>query len=629
MYLPAEIIKQVGEYLTLPEQGSCIRVCYAWYGPFLDLLYTKVHIRSRNQFRLFYSTIQASRQIEDPLGDHVKELTFAYDTGTHKEPHAVGITRDELESFPDLFRHLQVLDFEPKLWKYMRYSDKLSNMKQLKRLPTITKQSLFQPIIDNLASQLTYLSLGGESLDYILNNNLITSIWTRMPKLERLEIQGNNHVNLNVKMLMALGAQLPRLKHLVLGCVTLPLDEHDMGSTTTFPLFTSAVSLTLKDVHLKNWKMITFLSLAFYHVEVLDFDVTFDWFYNENVTIELYEQSMDACMGFAQLCIFLKKIIFRKISTSVFPFPYDAFFQEIADIHSNNVKVEMTDYAWWSTIDPVSSFKSVTVQTGLLSKANLKWSWTGKKTDISLFRNFKLCKHLTELKLDCDIQLKNGIRLDLLLENVVQLEKLHLLNVLVTTSKNYEKSKKYRLQLLDLNQVILGNHLMDYISQFCTSLQDLWISNCVQEKPRRSAFIVIRMPDHRFKSIKLNSLHLNPGGSRGKSEIPISLLSFYESTRYNRQIERKKETAPEMWRFYHIHKTPHVKKQLRRLSTKEAAVIANFEMNEKKWKIVKNSSARKSFQDEKLWEKDIQFGAILLLCKSVDNFEFNELHVII
>ncbi|KAI9244795.1 hypothetical protein EDC94DRAFT_436180 [Helicostylum pulchrum] len=390
MYLPAEIIKQVGEYLTLTEQGSCIRVCYAWYGPFLDLLYTKVHIRSRNQFRLFYSTIQASRQIEDPLGDHVKELTFAYDTGTHKEPHAVGITRDELESFPDLFRHLQVLDFEPKLWKYMRYSDKLSNMKQLKRLPTITKQSLFQPIIDNLASQLTYLSLGGESLGYILNNNLTTSIWTRMPKLERLEIQGNNHVNLNVKMLMALGAQLPRLKHLVLGCVTLPLDEHDMGSTTTFPLFTSAVSLTLKDVHLKNWKMITFLSLAFYHVEVLDFDVTFDWFYNENVTIELYEQSMDACMGFAQLCIFLKKIIFRKISTSVFPFPYDAFFQEIADIHSNNVKVEMTDYAWWSTIDPVSSFKSVTVQTGLLSKANLKWSWTGKKTDISLFRNFKL-----------------------------------------------------------------------------------------------------------------------------------------------------------------------------------------------------------------------------------------------
>ncbi|GAA5817689.1 hypothetical protein MFLAVUS_011240 [Mucor flavus] len=627
MYLPAEIIKQVGEYLTLTEQGSCIRVCYAWYGPFLDLLYTKVHIRSRNQFRLFYSTIQASRQIEDPLGDHVKELTFAYDTGTHKEPHAVGITRDELESFPDLFRHLQVLDFEPKLWKYMRYSDKLSNMKQLKRLPTITKQSLFQPIIDNLASQLTYLSLGGESLGYILNNNLTTSIWTRMPKLERLEIQGNNHVNLNVKMLMALGAQLPRLKHLVLGCVTLPLDEHDMGSTTTFPLFTSAVSLTLKDVHLKNWKMITFLSLAFYHVEVLDFDVTFDWFYNENVTIELYEQSMDACMGFAQLCIFLKKIIFRKISTSVFPFPYDAFFQEIADIHSNNVKVEMTDYAWWSTIDPVSSFKSVTVQTGLLSKADLKWSWTGKKTDVSLFRNFKLCKHLTELKLDCDIQLKNGVRLDLLLENVEQLEKLHLSNVLVTTSKNYEKSKKYRLQLLDLNQAVLGNHLMDYISQFCTSLQDLWISNSVQEKPRRSAFIVIRMPDHRFKTIKLNSLHLNPGGSRGKSEVPISLLSFYESTRYNRQIERKKETAPEMWRFYHIHKTPHVKKQLRRLSTKEAAVIANFEMNEKKWKIVKNSSARKSFQDEKLWEKDIQFGAILLLCKSVDNFEFNELQL--
>lgn len=625
MYLPTEILKQVGEYLTVSEQGSCIRVCYAWYGPFLDLLYTKVHIQNRNQFRLFYRTIQASCEIEDPLGDHVKELRFAYDTGTHKEQHAVGITRDELESFPDLFRQLQVLDFEPKLWKYMRYSNKLSQLKHLKRLPRITRQCLFQPILDNLASQLTYLSIGGESLDYILNNNLTTSIWTRIPKLEELEIQGKNHVNLHVKMLMALGAQLPRLKHVTLSCVTLPLDENDMGSTTTFPLFTSALSLTLQDVHLKSWKMITFLSLAFYHVEVLDFDVTFDWFYNENVTIELYEQSMDACMGFAQLCIFLKKIIFRKISTSVFPFPYDAFFQEIADIHSNNVKVEMTDHAWWSTIDPVSSFKSVTVQTGLLSKANLKWSWTGKKTDIALFKNFKFCKHLTELKLDCDVQLKNGFRIDLLLEHVEQLEKLHLSHVLITTSKHYEKSKKFKLHFLELNHVILGDHLMDYISQFCLNLQEFWISNSVQEKPRRSAFIVIRMPEHRFKSIKLNSLHLNPGGSQAKSDVPISLLSFYESTRYHRQIERKKEPAPEMWRFYHIHKAIHVKKQLRRLSTEEAAVIANFEMNEKKWKNVKNSTARKSFQDEKLWEKDIQFGAILLLCKSVDHLEFNEL----
>lgn len=629
MYLPADIIKEVGQYLTLSEQGSCIRVCYAWYGPFLDLLYTKVHIQSRNQFRLFYRTIKMSSLIQDALGDHVKELTFAYNSGTRlKEKHAIGITRDELESFPDLFKQLQVLDFEPKLWKYMRYSEKWLKMKHLKRLPTLNRLKIFQPVIEHLSSQLTYLSISGESTEYLLNNNLTTSIWNRIPKLEELIIHGNNHINLNVKMIMALGAQLPHLKHLTLACVTLPLDEHDMGSTTTFPLFTSAVSLTLDDVHLKNWRMITFLSLAFYHVQTLDFDITFDWFYNENVTIELYEQSMDACMGFAQLCIFLKKIKFRKISTSVFPFPYDAFFQEISDIHQNNVKVEMTDYAWWSTIDPASSFKAVTLQTGLLSKANLKWSWTGKKTDLSLFKNLKSCKHLTELKLDCDVQLKNGFRIDLLLDNVQQLEKLHLSQVLITTTKGYEKSKtRFRLELLELNQVILGDHLMDFISQSCTNLQYLWISNSVQEKPRRSAFIVIRMPEHRFKSIKLNSLYLNPGGTNGRCDTTIALLSFYESTRYNYQIERKKDPAPEMWRFYHVYKSIKVKKQLRRLTTEEAAIIANFEMNEKKWKAVKNSPPRKSFQEKNFWEKDIQFGAILLLCKSVDKLEFNELRV--
>lgn len=683
MYLPQEILKEVGQYLTLSEQGSCIRVCYAWYGPFLDLLYTKVYIKSRNQFRLFYRTIQESAQIQDPLGDHVKELTFAYDAGssrgnTSKERHPVGLTRDELESFQELFKKLEVLDFNPQLWKYMRYSYKLAFFKKLKRLPAFNKQRIFQLLITNTVPfrYLQYMSINGEAADYILNtSNLTTSIWSRMPKLEELIIRATNHNSLNVKMIMALGGQLPRLKHLTLGCVTLPLSETDMTSTTTFPLFTSAVSLTLDDVHLKNWRMITFLSLAFYHVEVLDFNITFGWFYNQDVTIELYEQSMDACMGFAQLCIFLKKIKFRKISTSVFPFPYDAFFQEIAEIHHNNVQVEMTDYAWWSTIDPVSSFKSVTTQTGLLSKANLKWSWTGKKTDISLFKSLKLCAHLTELTLDCDIPLKNGLRLDLLLDHCQQLEELHLVQALITTSKAFvlgEKNKQQqqqngngnsasalmettkchqntisKLKLLEIKEAILGDHLMDYVAQYCPQLKKLWISNCVQEKPRRSAFIVIRMPEHQFQSIKLNSLYLNPGGTNGKCETSMAILSFYESTRYANQdarIKKKKKEieanksrskekgAPEMWRFYHVHKFELSKKercskQLRRLSTEEAAIIANFEMNEKKWKSVKNAPARKSFQDRKSWEKDIQFGAVLLLCKSVDELEFNELKV--
>ncbi|GAN07150.1 hypothetical protein MAM1_0150d06643 [Mucor ambiguus] len=642
MYLPTEIIKKVGTYLTLAEQGSCIRVCYAWYEPFLDLLYTRVHLHTRHQFRLFYRSIKSSATIQDSLGRHVKELVFDYSVkGCH-----VGLTRDELETFPDYFTQLEILDFDPDLWQYMRYSEKFAQMKCIRQFPMFTRKSILQSFITDqttLNAQLTYLAISGQATEHLLNSSLFTtSLWGRMPKLETLVIRGTTHNNINVKMIMALGAQLSRLKHLTLACLTLPLQENDMSSTTTFPLFTSAQSLTLDDVHLKNWRMITFLSLAFYHVEELDFDMTFDWFYNENVTIELYEQSMDACMGFAQLCIFLKKIRFRRISTSVFPFPYDAFFQEIADIHQDNVKVEMTDYAWWSTIDPASSFKAVTAQTGLLSSANLKWSWTGKKSDVALFKNLKFCRHLTHLVLDCDVPLKNGFRLDLLLDNCPTLETFCVSHALVTTGRSIEKASdaRYHIKSLKLKDAVLGDHLMDYIAKSCLHLDNLWITNCTQEKPRRSAFVVIRMPEHNFKSIRLNSLHLNPGGSAGKSEANIAILSFYESTRYANQTERwrraegkfKNVTAPEMWRFYHVHKTDVSKKeksnkQLRRLSTEEAAMIANFEMTDRKWKAVKNASKRKTFSDRASWEKDIQFGAVLLLCKSVEKLEFNELKV--
>jgi hypothetical protein len=125
--------------------------------------------------------------------------------------------------------------------------------------------------------------------------------------------------------------------------------------------------------------MLTFLSLAFYHVNTFEFDMTFDWLYSDDVTIETYEESINACMSFAQLSNSLKKVKFGKINTSVFPFPYEAFFQELLTTGQEDVCVEMTEQAWWSTIDPSSCFKTAATLTGLLSKTSLKWSWTGKK----------------------------------------------------------------------------------------------------------------------------------------------------------------------------------------------------------------------------------------------------------
>ncbi|KAG1292155.1 hypothetical protein G6F62_007962 [Rhizopus arrhizus] len=657
MYFPTEILWEVGTYLSTADKSSCIRVCYAWYSPFLELLYTKVHIRSRHQFRQFYRSIQDSSDISDSIGNHVKELILNFgicSAWDDVNQHLVGITRDELESFPKYFKQLQVLDFDPRLWRYMRCSETFKQFQNIQQFPTLNRIPFFQLVLESFGSQLTHLSIRDEVFDHLISSDLMTALWTRIPNLEQLIIKGTNYNNLNARMLMAIGAQLPRLKHLTLSCVTLPLDERDMSSSTTFPLFKSAISLTLDDVHIKNWRMVTFLSLAFYHVQTLDFDMTFDWFYDDNVTIELYEQSMDACMGFAQLCIFLKKITFRKMNTSVFPFPYDAFFQEIATTHQDTVKVEMTEHAWWSTIDPASSFKAVTTQTGLLSKTSLKWSWTGKKKDISLFKSLSLCQHLRELELSCDVPLKNGLRLDLLLDHCQSLEELSVSETLVTTSRTLEKAgeTKYRLKRLELKEAVLGDHLMDYIAEVCPKLEKLWIRDCVQEKPKKSSFIVIRMPEHNFKSIKLDSLHLNPGGPINKCETNIAILSFYESTRYASQDKRWKlrqqktsnkvnhnnnqneniPPAPEMWRFYHVHrsdisKTEAYNKQLRRLTTDEAAIIANFEMNEKKWKAVRNSGRRKQYQEMKLWEKDIQYGAVLLLCKSVKNLEFNELKI--
>ncbi|KAI8383044.1 hypothetical protein BD560DRAFT_385919 [Blakeslea trispora] len=631
MHIPIGIIKEVGKYLTVADKGECIRVCYDWYEPFLESLYTRVYIRTRHQFKLFYQTIQASSRIDNPIGSHVKVLEL---------DHQVGLTRDEFESLPALLRHLQLLEFDPRLWRYMRPSKQLTDFQHMRHLPTLNKLTIFQSLFDTSnrlwTDRLTYLSIDGPILEYLSNSNLVLSIWSRLFRLEELIIRGNNYTQLNVKTIMAIGAQLPRLKHLTLGCVTLPLEESDLYSTNTVPLFSSAVSLRLDDVHIKTWRVITFFSLAFYHIQSLDLDMTFDWFYNENITIELYEQSMDACMGLAQMCIFLKKIKFRRVNTSVFPFPYDTFFQEIEDIHLDKVLIEMTQSAWWSTIDPAASFRTVTAQTGLLSKGSLKWSWTGKKTDTGLFKNLSCCPNLTELELDCDIPLKHGLRIDSLLDHCPQLQSLSLANAMITTHRTIEKAteKRYQLKELTLRQSVLGDHLMDYLAQSCLSLNRLSIAHCVQERPCRSSFFVIRMPEHQFESVQLNSVYLNPGGSEQRSQVDMAILSFYESTRYTHQIERRNRTkkengsTPEMWRFYHVHLSKtSIRKQLKRLSTEEAARIANFQMNDKRWKSVKNAAKRKQYTERDMWEKDIQFGAVLLLVKTVDKLEFNELKV--
>lgn len=660
MSFPTEILREVGSYLSTADKASCIRVCYSWYSYFLELLYNKVRIRSRHQFRLFFRTIQESSSISDPLGDHVKELLFDYDS-LGDDSKFVGITRDELESFPMYFRQLQLLEFDPRLWKYMRCSESYRQFKAIQHVPTLNRIPFFQLIIDNFGPQLTYLSISDEVFDRFASTDLLTSLWSRVPRVEKLVLKGKNYVLLDTKMLIAIGAQLPRLKHLVLSCITLRLDERDMTSFTRFPLFNSALSLILDDVHISNWRMLTFLSLAFYHVNTFEFDMTFDWLYNDDVTIETYEESINACMSFAQLSNSLKKVKFSKINTSVFPFPYEAFFQELLMTGQEDVCVEMTEQAWWSTIDPSSCFKAAVTLTGLLSKTSLKWSWTGKKKDVSLFKSLGACRHLTELHLDCDVPLRNGLRLDLLLEHCQHLENLHISHTLVTVDSIVDETpkRKHRLKKLELKEIVLADHLMDYVAGMCPKLDTLWLKDCVQEKPKKSSFIVIRLPDHDFKSIKLNSLHLNPGGPINKCEANMTILSFYESTRYanqskrrlsrrrqwmsnhisnvntgsNNNINRSNIPPAEMWRFYHVHKPDdckregHNNKQLRRLSTEETAIIANFKMNDKKWKAIRNSSKRKQYQERSLWERDIQFGAVLLLCQSVKELEFNELRV--
>ncbi|KAI8973903.1 hypothetical protein BDB01DRAFT_808046 [Pilobolus umbonatus] len=641
MYLPTEIIKYIGSYLSPADKGRCMSVCYSWYGLFLELLYTRIHIQSRHQFRLFYRTVQHSINIADPIGYNVKEISFSYDNGQiGRERHPVGISRAELDTFPVYFKYLESLDFDPRLWKYFRYTDTYSRFKHIRKLPTLNRIVIFQPVLVNLSSQLTYLSISGEATDYLITNNLTTSIWSKMPKLEELVWKGTNHVHMNVKLLIAIGAKLPRLKHITLACVSLPLNEEDLHSATSLPLFIAAKSLTLDDVHILNWKMLIFLNLAFSYIHTLDLDVRFDWFYKDNVTVEVFQKSVDACMGFAQLC--LETVKFRKIKPDGFPFPYDDFFDHLSNISGNKIRIEMLHSAWWSSHDPVATFNTVTTETGLLARAYLLWSWTGKRSDLSLFKSLKCCPHLTYLDLKCDVPLKYGLRIDLLLDNCPQLDTLKIDKPLVTTMQSLEdgKRKSHRLHQLNLKHAILGDHLMDYIAISCPFLDQLSIEHCSQEKAKKSSFVIIRMPEHRFQSIRLNSLYLNPGGNNNRCEVSISILSFYESSRYENQNKRKQsrqklpnEYKPtEMWRFYHVHRSPINKskqyaKQLRRLSTEETTIIAKYEMTDKKWKAVRNATRRPAYQRRDQWEKDIPFGAVLLLCKSVKKLEFNEIIV--
>ncbi|KAI8890095.1 hypothetical protein K501DRAFT_124729, partial [Backusella circina FSU 941] len=369
MYLPVEILKEVGHYLKLSEKAKCISVCYDWYHIFLDLIYSQIQITSRHQFRLFFNTIKQSSVIQDSLGSHVKELYIV-----------TGITRDELESFPVYFTKLTILNFDPRHWKYMRggkshWQSLLGQWKHIVQFPPLTRSCVLMPLMDHFGHQLKSLSLWGEPLIYILNNNLDTSLWNKMPRLEKLSLQGIIYTTINIKMFMAIGAHLPLLNKLTLSCVTLALDENYLQSTTTLPLFSSATTLILDDVHIRNWRMVTLMTLAFYHVQTLDFDVTFDWLL-EDVSSKTYEKSMDAWMGFSQLCFSLKKVIFRRIESSGYPFPYEAFFHELADIASRGIQVEMYERAWGRTVDPPSTFKFGTVRTGLLSNVVMLWSWT-------------------------------------------------------------------------------------------------------------------------------------------------------------------------------------------------------------------------------------------------------------
>ncbi|KAI7887831.1 uncharacterized protein EV154DRAFT_519588 [Mucor mucedo] len=517
---PYEILENIASQITTDHQYNALTVCKGWYLPFCRSLYRHIHFTSRHQFKKFMSTSLVQH------GSWIRTLHIGIPKSFKWEdcvtgaipllPVQVGVTLHELSTLILYLPLLQSLNFDPRLWHFMK-TDKIDFPHHIISLPPLDHPRQFRFMHQSLRK----LHLRGADIFRCHGDNGLLEALKGMTSLEDLTVDGDGmwdseHVmQFSMNDMNTLHTYLPRLRRL------------DMTDSIHFVRTAEEDHTKFENIAIQHSLSSLVLSAS---VDCLDtWCEYFGWSYPRLSSLNIKLSCRDNKQTLA-LRRWINKLSHLKHLT----------------IHPSMAKEFMDE----KTLDSAKLIQ--TLETGLwghdlqtstdafhcLSQSTLAQRTTHLVIPIwSAVMDLSACTSLAKLELSCLHRDGQEFAMDVILSSCPVLNHLELSWGNLSSGTYWRKHG--HLKTLRMNHVVVqGDHLFHDLSIQCPSLEGLFLRRC-------GGVHQLDMPGTHFKYMVVSELLI-------ETSIIMTYLKLiqFQKLQQQRQRQAAKQSIARFYKSY-------------------------------------------------------------------------------
>lgn len=621
--LPNEILTQVIQLLSIDDLKSCMLVNYSWHERLETFIFQNIHIKSRNQFKQFFILLKETYNGSCPVGLSVRRLIL----GTQ-----VGVSLEEFRLLSLYCSRLEYLDFNFLLWKYFPYITTYKNWQHLSRYPPIIDASIAETIAKFRGSTITELTLENNASHRVWFDILISamSILEKMPNLKYLSLNDNSFKGdiFPLSMFEYIHDSCPQLETLKIHEIVGEIEYGPENKNSETVLAACNMKELSLNMAIRDEKFLLYWASKYPNIEALNIDLKL------RKTTEYYENGqqvnprLNECFSIMAASFPKLKKLNARFDEQVFP--CDVFLTSLngleVPLQLEDISIRIQNFAYRRRSAPNFKFMIAHAASSLRCIELENWCRTWDyETD--LLQPLSECINLEQLSLSPQPGTLTEFEIDIILNTCPRLKQLHLINIYNLFVRDTSFAAPHPLESLTLEYTMVNKRLFDYLALRCPKLHTLDISNVTKPYENNEIELTINMPEHTFRSIRIESfrLGLRLQDSGFQCGVSASIFSLEETLKTKRAYQRRstRRKFPERW--YHLYGSEKRKQPwglLQRLSDSSVQKIKSHQMSNNLWRQISSLGCRIRLERKKDWYLDLPFGYLSVRCKSVDEFVF-------
>ncbi|KAG0191525.1 hypothetical protein DFQ28_011642 [Apophysomyces sp. BC1034] len=554
-----------GRRLPQVDQLACIYVCSTWKDVVSAVVYHNIFVSSRRQFKLlFRSLCQSAERTDIPLGHHIRKLRL---------DHGVGFSRDEFEHLPKLCPFLNLLDFYPGLWNYLRFAEVLADWQQLRCLPqpAENRTKLTQSLLSIFPTCFVEQAVDVEDYEWL------SQIQERS-HIEKLSLTDalDSDTHISLSSIEEIHAKLPSLHSLDLFEVYLA--DNMLPADMVCSQAMRSIYITPKAGNLHLW--IRYIAHKYPYLEELTIQQynAFELLISDEVRNDInaaFRLLARSCRRLTSLNILCEHMF--GVPDNQYDLPIADFAQEVRAVGGKLCKLEIPCQVT-GLYQSQSLYKAIRYLQDTLTDVKIEFDFDATNALPDIIKALQLCSGLSRLELT---KLYCEERFDFEIDSVrlhwPQLSYLELPFASISVPSSWATTSPHGLQCLDLYYAEVPEELFPYLAHVFPRLSNISLFQCAEMSTELDAReFVINMRGLKLKSLSIDADN-DMFGAIKLSQADKTAKFLKRRQRRQKILEQNEDLGWTRWYYTDFEPKNQNCKVLRKLSNQEIQDVLRSE----------------------------------------------------